>query len=223
MASPRSRAQRSPMRGWSPCRAAIRPARNCRSIPLVKAGVIDADDIVIDAKSGVTGAGRAAKESSLFAEVSEGITAYGVAHHRHMPEIEQGLSRAAGRPVTISFTPHLMPMNRGILSSIYVRMTGGATIEDLRRVLEDTYRRRDVRARAAAGPLPGDASRARLQSLPHRARRRSALRPRDHRLGDRQSRQGRVGSGGAGHECHARPAGERPGCRQEPLFPEPAR
>ena len=109
-------------------------------VPLVKAAVIDPDDIVIDAKSGVTGAGRAAKESSLFAEVSEGITAYGVAHHRHMPEIEQGLSRAAGRPVTISFTPHLMPMNRGILSSIYVRMTGGATVEDLRRVLEDTYR-----------------------------------------------------------------------------------
>jgi N-acetyl-gamma-glutamyl-phosphate reductase len=109
-------------------------------IPLVKAGVIDPDDIVIDAKSGVTGAGRAARESSLFAEVSEGISAYGVAHHRHMPEIEQGLSRAAGRPVTISFTPHLMPMNRGILSTIYVHMTGGAKIEDLRRVLEDTYK-----------------------------------------------------------------------------------
>jgi N-acetyl-gamma-glutamyl-phosphate reductase len=108
-------------------------------IPLVKAGVIDADDIVIDAKSGVTGAGRAAKESSLFAEVSEGVTAYGVAHHRHMPEIEQGLSGAAGRPITISFTPHLMPMNRGILSTIYVRMVGGATVDDLRRVLEDAY------------------------------------------------------------------------------------
>ncbi|HVA12994.1 MAG TPA: N-acetyl-gamma-glutamyl-phosphate reductase [Stellaceae bacterium] len=107
-------------------------------IPLVKAGVIDADDIVIDAKSGVTGAGRAAKESSLFAEVSEGISAYGIAHHRHMPEIEQGLSRAAGRPITISFTPHLMPMNRGILSTIYVRMKN-ATIDDLRRVLEETY------------------------------------------------------------------------------------
>ncbi len=108
-------------------------------IPLVKAGVIDADDIVIDAKSGVTGAGRAAKETSLFAEVSEGVTAYGIAHHRHMPEIEQGLSNAAGRPVTVSFTPHLMPMNRGILSTIYVRMTGGATIEDLRRTLEAAY------------------------------------------------------------------------------------
>jgi N-acetyl-gamma-glutamyl-phosphate reductase len=108
-------------------------------IPLVKAAVIDADDIVIDAKSGVTGAGRAAKETSLFAEVSEGISAYGIAHHRHMPEIEQGLSAAAGRPVTVSFTPHLMPMNRGILSTIYVRMINGATIEDLRKTLERTY------------------------------------------------------------------------------------
>ncbi len=108
-------------------------------IPLVKAGLIDADDIVIDAKSGVTGAGRAAKESSLFAEVSEGISAYGIGHHRHMPEIEQGLSIAAGRPVTISFTPHLMPMNRGILSTIYVKMKGGAKIDDLRHTLETTY------------------------------------------------------------------------------------
>jgi N-acetyl-gamma-glutamyl-phosphate reductase len=109
-------------------------------IPLVKQAVIDADDIVIDAKSGVTGAGRGLKETSLFAEVAEGVGAYGVAGHRHMPEIEQGLSRAAGRPITVSFTPHLMPMNRGILSSIYVRMVNGATVADLRRVLEDAYR-----------------------------------------------------------------------------------
>jgi len=109
-------------------------------IPLVKAAVIDADDIVIDAKSGVTGAGRGLKETSLFAEVSEGITAYGVAHHRHMPEIEQGLSAAAGRPIAISFTPHLMPMNRGILSTIYVRLTKGAKLEDLRGTLEEAYR-----------------------------------------------------------------------------------
>jgi N-acetyl-gamma-glutamyl-phosphate reductase len=109
-------------------------------IPLLKAELIDPDSIVIDAKSGVTGAGRAAKESSLFAEVSEGISAYGVAHHRHMPEIEQGLSLAAGRPVTITFTPHLMPMNRGILSTIYVKMNGAATIDDLRRTLEETYK-----------------------------------------------------------------------------------
>jgi N-acetyl-gamma-glutamyl-phosphate reductase len=108
-------------------------------IPLVKAGLIDADDIVIDAKSGVTGAGRGLRETSLFAEVSEGISAYGVANHRHMPEIEQGLSAAAGRPITISFTPHLMPMNRGILSTIYVRFKGGARLDDLRACLERAY------------------------------------------------------------------------------------
>jgi len=109
-------------------------------IPLVKAALIDADDIVIDAKSGVTGAGRGLKETSLFAEVSEGISAYGIADHRHMPEIEQGLSAAAGRPIIVSFTPHLMPMNRGILSTIYVRMVNGAKLADLRRTLEAAYR-----------------------------------------------------------------------------------
>jgi N-acetyl-gamma-glutamyl-phosphate reductase len=108
-------------------------------VPLVKAALIDADDIVIDAKSGVTGAGRGLKETSLFAEVSEGVCAYGIAHHRHMPEIEQGLSAAAGRPITVSFTPHLMPMNRGILSTIYVRLAGGATLADLRATLERAY------------------------------------------------------------------------------------
>jgi N-acetyl-gamma-glutamyl-phosphate reductase len=108
-------------------------------IPLLKAGLIDPDDITIDSKSGVTGAGRAAKESSLFCEVTDGLSAYGVAHHRHMPEIEQGLSLAAGRKVTISFTPHLIPMNRGILSTIYVKMTKDTGIDGLRSTLEKTY------------------------------------------------------------------------------------
>jgi len=108
-------------------------------IPLVEAGVIDADDVVIDAKSGVSGAGRAAKEASLFAEVAEGVHAYGVAAHRHAPEIEQGLSAAAGRGVTVSFTPHLMPMNRGILASIYVRLSNGATAADARAALAARY------------------------------------------------------------------------------------
>jgi N-acetyl-gamma-glutamyl-phosphate reductase len=108
-------------------------------IPLIKAGLIDADDIIIDAKSGVTGAGRAAKEGSLYAEVAEGIHAYGIAGHRHAPEIEQGLSQAAGRPIVVNFTPHLMPMNRGILSTIYVRLASGAAIADLRRILVEAY------------------------------------------------------------------------------------
>jgi N-acetyl-gamma-glutamyl-phosphate reductase len=90
-------------------------------IPLLRAGAIDAGEIVVDAKSGMTGAGRAAKEEMLFSEVSEGIHAYGVGHHRHMAELDQEFSKAAGREVIVSFTPHLVPMNRGILSTIYVR------------------------------------------------------------------------------------------------------
>jgi N-acetyl-gamma-glutamyl-phosphate reductase len=109
-------------------------------IPLLRAGLIDPDDIIIDAKSGVSGAGRAAREGSLFCEVSEGIHAYGVAGHRHAPEIEQGLSQAAGRKLVVNFTPHLMPMNRGILSTIYVRLAPGTTLGDLRAVLEGAYR-----------------------------------------------------------------------------------
>jgi N-acetyl-gamma-glutamyl-phosphate reductase len=108
-------------------------------VPLLRADLIDPDDVIIDAKSGVSGAGRAAKESSLFCEVAEGIHAYGVAGHRHAPEIEQGLSAAAGRPVVVNFTPHLMPMNRGILETIYVRLAPGATLADLRAVLEAAY------------------------------------------------------------------------------------
>jgi N-acetyl-gamma-glutamyl-phosphate reductase len=108
-------------------------------IPLLRAQLIDPDDIIIDAKSGVSGAGRAAREGSLFCEVSEGIHAYGVAGHRHAPEIEQGLSAAAGRKLVVNFTPHLMPMNRGILSTIYLRTAAGTTLGDLRAVLDGAY------------------------------------------------------------------------------------
>lgn len=108
-------------------------------VPLIEQRLIEEDDIIIDAKSGVSGAGRAAKEANLFAEVSEGIHAYGVAGHRHAPEIEQGLSRAAGHQVTVNFTPHLMPMNRGILSSIYVRLARGSKPGDLRNHLATRY------------------------------------------------------------------------------------
>ena len=108
-------------------------------VPVVAAGQIDADDIIVDCKSGVTGAGRSLREDMLFAEVSEGIHAYGVAHHRHTPEMEQELSAVAGRKLKINFTPHLMPMNRGILSTIYVRLAGGAAVDDLRATLEKRY------------------------------------------------------------------------------------
>lgn len=90
-------------------------------VPVLEAGLADADDIVIDAASGVSGAGRAPKEGSLFTEVSEGFQAYGVGRHRHMAELDQELSKAAGREVIASFTPHLLPQNRGILATTYLK------------------------------------------------------------------------------------------------------
>ncbi|MDP6475616.1 MAG: N-acetyl-gamma-glutamyl-phosphate reductase [Alphaproteobacteria bacterium] len=107
--------------------------------PLLQAGRIAGEDIIIDAKSGVSGAGREPKQGMLFAEVGEGVHAYGVARHRHAPEIEQGLSEAAGAPINVSFTPHLLPMNRGILATIYVRLAAGAKLSDVRQTLERRY------------------------------------------------------------------------------------
>ncbi len=108
-------------------------------IPLLKAKAIETDEIVVDAKSGMTGAGRAAKEAMLFSEVSEGFNAYGVGKHRHMAELDQEFSRAAGREVVVSFTPHLVPMNRGILSTIYVRGRRGRNAQDLHAILSEAY------------------------------------------------------------------------------------
>ncbi|KAG2495300.1 hypothetical protein HYH03_006572 [Edaphochlamys debaryana] len=107
--------------------------------PLVKAGLVLPDDIIIDAKSGVSGAGRAAKESNLYCEIAEGINSYAVGSHRHMPEIEQGLSEAAGAPVRISFTPHLMNLSRGMQCTMYVKTAPGVTADDLRSHLEKAY------------------------------------------------------------------------------------
>jgi N-acetyl-gamma-glutamyl-phosphate reductase len=108
-------------------------------LPLIAARAIDLDEIVIDAKSGMTGAGRAAKENMLFSEVSEGFHAYGVGHHRHMAELDQEFSAAAGREVIVTFTPHLVPMNRGILSTIYARALGGRSAQDLHAILAKAY------------------------------------------------------------------------------------
>jgi N-acetyl-gamma-glutamyl-phosphate reductase len=108
-------------------------------VPLIKAKAIDLDEIVVDAKSGMTGAGRAPRENMLFSEVSEGFHAYGVGHHRHMAELDQEFSAAAGREVTVTFTPHLVPMNRGILSTIYVRGLAGRSPQDLHAILAGAY------------------------------------------------------------------------------------
>ena len=104
-------------------------------VPLLQAGAISGDGIVIDAKSGVSGAGRALREGNLFCEVNDGFSAYGVAHHRHMGELDHELSLAAGRPVTASFTPHLLPMSRGMMATIYAAGDAG----EVHRTLADRY------------------------------------------------------------------------------------
>jgi N-acetyl-gamma-glutamyl-phosphate reductase len=107
--------------------------------PLLKAGLLAGEGIIVDSKSGVTGAGRSAKPSNHFCEVNEGFKAYGVGTHRHGPEIAQELSLAAGTTVQMIFTPHLVPMNRGILSTIYARLRTGAEAGQVRKVLEEAY------------------------------------------------------------------------------------
>ncbi len=107
--------------------------------PLLKEGLIDPSTVIIDAKSGTSGAGRGAKVDNLFCEVNENIKAYGVATHRHTPEIEQELSLAAGEPMTISFTPHLVPMQRGILVTAYASLKREVTWEEVKEVYDRYY------------------------------------------------------------------------------------
>lgn len=123
-------------------------------IPLLKAGAIKSDGIIIDAKSGVTGAGRSAKQANLFCEVNEGMSVYGVAAHRHAPEIEQTLSQAAGADLNVTFTPHLVPMNRGILATIYVQLAEGKTAADLRALLQEAYDKEAFVHLLAEGAMP---------------------------------------------------------------------
>ena len=113
--------------------------------PMVKEGMIDANTLVIDAKSGTSGAGRGAKLPNLYCEVNENIKAYGVASHRHTPEIEEQLGYAAGEEILINFTPHLVPMNRGILVTEYAKLNKKAdgtypTYEEVKAVYDKYYK-----------------------------------------------------------------------------------
>ena len=108
--------------------------------PLVKEGLIDPDTLIIDAKSGTSGAGRGAKIDNLFCEVNENMKAYGVASHRHTPEIEEQLGYAAGHEILLNFTPHLVPMNRGILATAYAKLTKEVTYEEVKAVYDKYYK-----------------------------------------------------------------------------------
>ncbi len=107
--------------------------------PLLKEGIIDGNTVIIDAKSGTSGAGRSAKAANLYCEVNENIKAYGVATHRHTPEIEEQLGYAAGYPIHINFTPHLVPMNRGILVTAYASLKKEVTYEEVKAIYDAYY------------------------------------------------------------------------------------
>lgn len=108
--------------------------------PLVNEGIIDPDSIIIDAKSGTSGAGRGAKVANLFCEVNESMKAYGVGTHRHTPEIEEQLGYAAGKDIKLIFTPHLVPMNRGILVTSYADLKKDVTYEDVKAAYDKYYK-----------------------------------------------------------------------------------
>ena len=107
--------------------------------PLVKEGLIDPNSLIIDAKSGTSGAGRGAKVDNLFCEVNENMKAYGVATHRHTPEIEEQLGYACGQEIRVNFTPHLVPMNRGILATAYASLKKEVTYEEVKAVYDKYY------------------------------------------------------------------------------------
>ena len=107
--------------------------------PALKAGLVKGDHVIIDAKSGVTGAGRSLTQNTHYPETNETISAYKVGSHRHTPEIEQSLSHMAGAPVKVTFVPHLLPVNRGIEETIYVPLAEGVTMEQVRAAYEDFY------------------------------------------------------------------------------------
>ncbi len=123
--------------------------------PLLRKGFIDPTTLIIDSKSGTSGAGRAASVGTLFCEVADGFRPYKVGgNHRHIPEIEQELTAAAGQTVTVSFTPHLLPISRGILSTMYASLTGAGAAADLQQLFEETYADEPFVRVLPAGTLP---------------------------------------------------------------------
>jgi len=108
--------------------------------PLLQAGVIEPETLIVDSKSGASGAGRLAQTGTLFCEVTEGFKAYKVAAHRHTPEMEQEISSLCNKPVAISFTPHLLPMSRGILSTLYATLSKSMTDDEVYELYRDFYK-----------------------------------------------------------------------------------
>lgn len=123
-------------------------------LPLVRSGAISSEDLIIDAKSGVTGAGRSLKQNTLFAEAGESVSPYAIGKHRHGPEIEQEISKAAGQGVLVNFTPHLIPMSRGELITAHVRLGSARNAAEVRDVLAEAYRNEPFVVMAQPDEIP---------------------------------------------------------------------
>ncbi len=123
-------------------------------LPVIEEGVIEPDNLIIDAKSGLSGAGRGLKQNTLFSEAGEGLSPYAIAAHRHAPEIEQEISLRAGQDITVSFTPHLVPMSRGELVTCYASLREGQDIEDVRAALASAYEKRPFVRLVENGVIP---------------------------------------------------------------------
>ena len=124
------------------------------TLPLIRRDLVDPNSIIVDAKSGTSGARRSPQLEQLFAEVNENFRPYKVGNHRHRPEIEQEIAAALGREVAVMFVPHLLPVTRGILSSIFLRPRGGTTAEDIRAAFEASYAKARFIRLLNAGELP---------------------------------------------------------------------
>ena len=122
--------------------------------PLLESGAIESETIIVDSKSGASGAGRSAQTGTLFCEVTEGFKAYKVGAHRHTPEMEQEISELCGKKVTISFTPHLLPMSRGILSTIYAKQSGALSDAEVHEMYRDFYKDEIFVRLCAPGSFP---------------------------------------------------------------------
>lgn len=122
--------------------------------PLLQAGIVEPESIIVDSKSGASGAGRAAQTGTLFCEVTEGFKAYKVAAHRHTPEMEQEISEICKKPVTISFIPHLLPMSRGILSTIYAKLVRQITDSEVHDLYHTFYKDEPFVRICAPGTVP---------------------------------------------------------------------
>ncbi len=179
------------------CPGCYPTATTLAALPVLSAGLVTSARIVVDAKSGVSGAGRTASAATHYVTVNEAVTPYKVAAHRHTPEIEQALSTAAGRPMSVVFAPHLVPMTRGLLSTVYLEVAPGLTGAEAVELYRAHYADEPFVFVRDLGDMPSTAEVRGTQPRVDRCRRRRAHEHPDRGVCDRQPGEGRRRAGGA--------------------------